>query len=203
MVEPLTDPKDAVIEVVPSRRLVACPWLPIELLIAATAGLEEFQATEAVKSWVAPFVKVPMALNCWFTPSGIKRLGGVTAKDVKTGGVTVRVVEPLTDPKEAVIAVVPWARLVACPWPPVELLIAATAALEEFQATEAVIFWLAPLVKVPMALNCCFKPSAMEGLGGVTAKDTKAGGATVRVVEPLTDPREAVIVVVPWARLVA
>jgi len=61
-------------------------------------------------------------------------LPGVTARDAKTGGVTVRVVEPLTDPKEAAIAVVPWARLVASPW----LLMVATGVLEEFQLTEVV-----------------------------------------------------------------
>jgi hypothetical protein len=43
----------------------------------------------------------------------------------------------------------------------------------------------------------------MKGSGGVTAKEVKAGGVTVKVVEPFTDPREAVIVVVPWTRLVA
>jgi len=164
MVEPLTDPKEAVIVVVPSARPVVAssPWPPVELLIAATDGLEEFQATEEVKSWVAPFVKAPMALNCWFAPSGTKGLEGVTAKDAKTGAVTVRVVELLTDPKEAVIVVVPWAKLVASPWLPVELLIAATAGLEEFQATESVKFWVAPSVKVPKAINCWFKPSGMK-----------------------------------------
>src|SRR5215813_1458430 len=201
MVEPLTDPREAVIVVVPSCRLVA--WPSVAWLIAATPALDEFQATEKVKFWVAPFVKVPMALNCWFTPSGREGLLGVTAKDTNAGGVTVRMVEPVTIPKEAVIVVVPWARLVACPWPPVELPIAATAALDEFQATKKVKFWMAPFVKVPMALNRWVIPSGMEGLGGVTAKDTKAGGVTVRMVEPLTDPKDAVIAVVPSCRLVA
>jgi hypothetical protein len=110
-------------------------------LIVATAGLEEFQATPALKLKVSPSVRVPVTINCWFTPNGMEGLRGVNAKDTKTGVVTVRKVEPLTDPKEAVIVVVPSARpVVASPWTPVELLIAATDGLEEFQATEAVMF---------------------------------------------------------------
>ena len=52
-------------------------------------------------------MKVPRALNCWFVPSGIDGLKGDTAKDTTTGVVTVRMVELLTDPREAVIAAVP------------------------------------------------------------------------------------------------
>jgi len=74
---------------------------------------------------------------------------------------------------------------------------AATAALEELQATELVRSRISPFVKVPMALNCCVIPSGMAGLGGVTDKEARAGGVTVRRVEPLTDPKEAVTVVVP------
>ena len=57
---------------------------------------------------------------------------GVTASDTNVGGLTVRMLEPLTEPREAEIAVVPCAKLLARPWLPVELLIAATAGLEEF-----------------------------------------------------------------------
>ncbi len=40
-------------------------------------------------------------------------------------------------------------------------------------------------------------------MAGVTAIETRAAAATVRVVEPLTEPDVAVIVVVPCATLVA
>ena len=164
MAEPLTDPKEAVIAVVPWARLLATPWL----LMVATAMLEEFQLTALVRFRVLPSVKVPVALNSCFVPAGMERVGGVTARDAKTGGVTVRVVEPLTDPKEAAIAVVPWARLVVSPWLPVELLIAATAGFEELQVTEVVRFETVPFLKKPVTANCCLSPSGIEGFVGDT-----------------------------------
>jgi len=123
----------------------------------------------------------------------------VRAIETNVGGVTVNVVEPLIEPKLALIVVMPGSDVLASPW----LLMVATGVLEEFQLTALVRFRVLPSVKVPVALNCCFVPSRMEGLPGVTARDAKTGGVTVRVVEPLTDPKEAVIAVVPWARLVA
>jgi hypothetical protein len=44
---------------------------------------------------------------------------------------------------------------------------------------------------VPVAVNCCFVPFAIEGFAGVTAMDTSVGDVTVRVVEPLTPPEAA------------
>src|SRR5712664_1363306 len=134
----------------------------------ATAVLEEFQLTEEVTSLVLPSVKVPVALNCCFVPSGMEGLRGVTPRDTKTGGVTARVVEPLIDPREAVIAVVPWAKPVARPWLPAELLIEATAGFEEFQVTEVVRSETVPFLKKPVAANCCLSPSGIEGFAGDT-----------------------------------
>ena len=54
------EPEAAVIWTLPIVTLVARP----ELLIVATAGLDELQAAEAVKSCVLPSVKVPVAVNC-------------------------------------------------------------------------------------------------------------------------------------------
>jgi hypothetical protein len=48
-----------------------------------------------------------------------------------------------------------------------------------------------------MALNCWFVPNAIEGFAGVTAIETRAALVTVRVVDPLTVPELAAIVVVP------
>lgn len=50
---------------------------------------------------------------------------------------------------------------------------------------------------MPVAVNCWFVPDAIEALAGVTAMDTRAAGMTVRVVEPLTVPELAAMVVVP------
>ena len=46
-------------------------------------------------------------------------------------------------------------------------------------------------------MNCWVEPLAIEELAGVTAMDTRAGGITVRFVEPLIAPEVAEIVVVP------
>jgi hypothetical protein len=70
-------------------------------------------------------------------------------------------------------------------------LIVAVAALEELQATEFVMFCVLPLVKVPVAENCCVRPAATEGFAGVRVIDTRAGAATVRVVEPVMEPDDA------------
>jgi hypothetical protein len=59
--------------------------------------------------------------------------------------------------------------------------------------------------KVPVAVNCCVVPFAIDGFAGVTAIDTSVGAVavTVRVVEPLMAPEAALIVVVPAATPVA
>jgi hypothetical protein len=54
------EPEVAVISTLPIVTLVARP----ELLIVATAALDELQAAEVVKSFVVPSVNVPVAVNC-------------------------------------------------------------------------------------------------------------------------------------------
>ena len=55
-----------------------------------------------------------------------------------------------------------------------------------------------------MAVNCCVAPDVMEGVAGVTAMETKVGGAvTVKVVLPETAPTVAEMVVVPLETAVA
>ena len=63
-------------------------------------------------------------------------MAGATAIEVNDAGITIRVVEPVTDPKVAVMVVAPAATLVARP----ELLMVAAPAVEEFQVTELVMF---------------------------------------------------------------
>lgn len=54
-----------------------------------------------------------------------------------------------------------------------------------------------PSLNVPVAVNCCVNPLAIEGLAGVTLMDVSVAAVTVRVVEPEIAPETAVIVVVP------
>ena len=83
------------------------------------------------------------------------------------------------------------------------MLIVATAVLDEVQVAVVVRFWVLPSVKVPVAVNCWVVPRAMEGLAGVSAIETKVADVTVSTVEPLMEPDVAVMVEVPWAKLVA
>jgi len=65
------------------------------------------------------------------------------------------------------------------------------------------MFCVLPSVNVPVAENCCFVPSAMDGADGVTAIDASMADVTVRMVDPVTDPEVAEIVVLPGPTLVA
>ena len=56
---------------------------------------------------------------------------------------------------------------------------------------------------VPVAVNCCVRPFATEGLAGVTAIDWRAAAETVMTVDPVTPDRVAVIDDVPVATAVA
>jgi hypothetical protein len=82
----------------------------------------------------------------------------------------------------------------------------ATEVFEELQVTDVVRFWVVPSVKVPVAVNCWVRPSAMDGGSvGVTARDINTAGVIVRAVEPLIPVVGSVpvMVVAPTETLVA
>ena len=199
LVELLTAPTDAVIVVVPTPEVVACP-VPLTL---ATAGLEELQVAVAVTSCVLPSVKVAVAENCGLAPSITTPFPGLMAMETSCGPLTVRTVEPATAPSVAVMVAVPTPALVAKPCVPRLLLMMATVAALEVQVAEAVRFWVLPSVNVPRAVNGCAVPRGIEGFCGATAIVTKAAGVTVRLAEPEIAPEAAVIVVTPVPRLLA
>jgi len=76
-----------------------------------------------------------VAVNCRVVPFAILGVVGVTVIVDRIAAVTVSVVLPETPPKVAVIVVVPAATDVAKPCEPPALLIVATPAAEELQAT--------------------------------------------------------------------
>ena len=112
---------------------------------------------------------------------------------------TVKVVEPEMLPDVALIEEVPTATPVASPL----AVIVADAGVAELQVTLEVRFCVVPLLKVPVAVNCCVSPAAMDGLAGVTAMETRVAEVTVKVVEPEMDPEVALIEEVPAATAVA
>jgi hypothetical protein len=67
----------------------------------------------------------------------------------------------------------------------------AAAEFDELQVTVLVRFWVLLSLYVPVAVNCCVFPNGTEAFAGVTAIETNVAGATVRVVEPVTDPDAA------------
>src|SRR5438132_1440725 len=140
-----------------------------------------------------------MAVNCWVWPLGTLADCGVIAIETSDAAVTVRTVEPVTDPEVALMVAVPVAMLVARP----VLLTVATVVVSELHCTVFVMFCMVPLVNAPVAVNCCVVPNGMLGIAGVTAIETKAADVTFSVVEPVTDPDVAVAVVLPTATLVA
>jgi len=83
-------------------------------------------------------------VNCFVVPSGIVEFGEDTVIETSAAVLTFSVVEPVTEPRVAVIVVCPVPALVASPLVPAELLIVATAALFELQLTVVVMFCVPP-----------------------------------------------------------
>jgi hypothetical protein len=68
----------AVIVVMPTETLLARP----AALIVATPGADEPHWTEAVRFWVLPPLKRPVAVNCCVFPAAIEGFAGVTVMDM-------------------------------------------------------------------------------------------------------------------------
>ena len=80
----------------------------------------------------------------------------------------------------------------------------ATLESELAQMAEVVTFSVEPLESVATALNCRASPAAPDGFPGVIAIDSRIAFVTVRTEMSVKTPlsvRLAVIVVLPWARI--
>src|ERR1035441_330859 len=117
--------------------------------------------------------------------------------------VTVNVVEPLIAPDVASIVVVPKPANVANPCEPDALLIVATLGPDELHAAVLVRVCVLASLYVPVAVNGCVVPTAIEAFPGVTAIDTSTAAVTVSVVEPVMLPSVALMLEAPFATLVA
>ena len=194
-VEPLMDDDVAVIVEVPTPAPVARP----AALIVAVVVVPEDQVTLDVRFCVEPSLNVPVAVNCCVAPLAIDGFAGVTAIDCSVAAVTVSKVEPLIDDDVAVTVEVPTPAALARP----EALIVAVVVVPEDQVTLEVRFCVVPSLNVPVAVNCCVAPLAIDGFAGVTAIDCSVAAVTVSAVEPLIDDDVAVIVDVPTPAPVA
>ena len=143
-----------------------------------------------------------MALYCWLAPGPIVAIGGETLI-ATSGSCTASDVEPASEPDVAEIMVVPESALVASPIDPGVLPTAATVGDEEAQVTDVVMFAVDPSVYSPLAVNCCEPPIGMDGLCGLTSMAARIAVVTVRLPDPVTAPKVALMTVLPLAVLVA
>ena len=79
----------------------------------------------------------------------------------------------------------------------------ATVGVAEAHVTMPVRFCVLLSLKVPVAVNCCVVPFAMDGFAGVTAIDCSTAAVTVSTVEPVTPLSVALMVLVPLLTPVA
>jgi hypothetical protein len=168
--------------------------------MVATLVAEEFQFAVVVMLWVLPSLKVPMAANDWNVFMAIEGFDGVIDNATRFARVTDSCVLPLTEPravvKVAVIVVVPTALPVAKPLP---VVIEAILAGEEVHETVLVMSWVVPSEKLPLAVNCCWVFTLMDGLAGVTAIETSVAFVTIKVADPETPLRVALMDAEPAA----
>jgi hypothetical protein len=194
LVEPLTVPKAAAMVVVPVATLVATPVLAI----VAAAGLEELHTTDPEISCMLVSLNVPVAVNCLVVCAGIVEFAGATVSDTRLAPVTVKVAVPLTDPEAAVIVVVPVCRPAASP---VESTVATVVDDDDQVAGDSAC--VLPSSKLPIAVNCTFVPTAIDGVAELTEIEIRCAATTVRSAVSLSAPTVAVIVVAPAPTVVA
>jgi len=168
----------AVMVVLPAATAVARPVL----LTVATVGSEEVQLTTVVISKLVVSEYVPVALNCWVSPTNMVGLGGVTAMESRVAVFTVRVALPEIPgglaTEVAVMVVVPAKTATARP----VLSIVATVGADEVQV--ACVGKVVPSEYVPMAVNFMGTPTGMFRLAAVTVRDCRVAVFTVRSVLP-------------------
>lgn len=192
-VDCVTLPHAAEIVVLPVRILLTNPVSSME----ATVGLDELQSTDEVISSVELSLKVPMAVNCLTAPAGMDESSGAIASETSVAFVTVTDAVAEMVPEIAVTVVVPGPTATPSPFASI---VRTSTTLEDHSAFSTCVL---PSSKLPVAVNCCCVPGAIEALAGESVMDKRCAGTTVMVVVSVKLPTVAVMVVVPAARIVA
>jgi hypothetical protein len=138
-------------------------------------------------------------LNCNCAPAETVALVGETTSETGTGALTVRKLDPVTEPAFADTVVVPASMPSASP----AEFTAATAGLEDVQVADCVMSWVDPSLYVAMAVNCSAAPEVIDTEEGVTAIEDTVAWPTVIVVEEERDAEVAVMAAIPCPELVA
>ena len=189
---PVTAPNCAEITAFPPETAPTVPLLSTE----ATDESEELQVTLFVITCVVPSLKVAMAVQSTKVFGASSAVAGVREIDATVAGVTLSGAEPETPLKVATMLAVPGLIAVAVS---VVLSIVATAVLSELNATSFVMSWTVLSLNWPIALKPSVVETAIVCDGGMTVIDTIVAFVTFSVVEPLMDPRAAVMVELPAA----
>jgi len=195
VVVPVTPDADAEMVTVPAFLPCAMP----DERIDARLGFDDFHEIPLRLVATLPSLNVPVAVSFTDVPFEIRGLTGVIAIETKVAFETVSPVEPLTEPKSALMVVLPVATLDASPC----AVMVADVGLKDVHTTDAVMSSVDESLNVPVAVNCLVVPTTMLEFAGVTAIDTSVDPVTVSDAVPLTEPDAAVMVVVPVPTLVA
>jgi hypothetical protein len=142
---------------------------------------------------MVPSLYVPVAENNFVNPGATAAVDGFTVSATKVAPLTVTEVEALAGPYLAERVAVPAVWPVTMP----VMSVLATLGCDELQFTSEVRFCVLPSLKVPFAVNCCVAPITRIGLSGVMASELNVTGLTFRVVEPVTESKLALIVLLP------
>jgi hypothetical protein len=145
VVDPPMEPDAADTFVFPTATLVAFPCAFMVAIVESAV----FHVVVAVKSWVLPSEKVPVAKNCRLVPRAMEGFWGETAIETRVAGVTVSVVDPVMDPEAAVTVVLPIESADATPW----LFIVATLGFVVVQVAVVVKSWVLPSLYEPVAFR--------------------------------------------------
>jgi hypothetical protein len=163
---------------------------PAEVIVA-TEVVPDTHVAWLVRFCVLVSEYVPVAVNCSLVPLAIDGPTGVTAIDTSVAAATVSVSGGLVTPlNAAVICDVPTPMPVA---KPAELIVA-TPVVPDTHVACVVRFCVLVSEYVPVAVNCCVSPLAIDGLTGVTAIDTSVAAVTVNVSAGLVTPFSAAVI---------
>ena len=195
--EPVTPPELAPIVLVPAALQFARPATLGALAMVATGAEDELQWLFKVMSCVLASLNVPVATKGCVPPAFAVTVAGVTASDTSVPVPTVKVVLPVTPEEEAEIVTVP----PFFPWVmPVERM-EARFGFDDFQVIPTRLLATLPSLKVPLAVNLRVVPFSIRGLAGFTVIAVRCAVEIVSPVDPLTEPRAALMVTLPVARL--
>ena len=182
--------------VVPVVLVVANPAFTGALAIVATLEMVELQCELMLTSCVVLSLKVPSATNCCVLPCATVGFAGVMSTDTSVPVPIVTDVDPVTPKADAVTVRVQ--AFFACKIPLRRMF--ARLFFEERHDTFVSVAVL-PSLYVPTAVNFSEVPFCTRPFAGEIAIETSVTLETVSVVELLTDPSIAVIVVLPVERL--